>query len=160
MERPINVSQLQPNSLYLVFGKYPIVKFKEEYDNVFGLYHDRNSDSQNVLKYRNISICDKVTIINESEITLEIKQTLLEDIALIFGTNTLIFSEKLREFNLFEDFMKRTNINEDGFYWVKTYENSKWEVVEKINNNYWLNGEDYTKDYFFEIYPYKIPKPN
>ena len=160
MERPINVSQLQPNSLYLVFGKYPIVKFKEEYDNVFGLYHDRNSDSQNVLKYRNISVCDKVTIINESEITLEIKQTLIEDIALIFGTNTLIFSEKLREFNLFEDFMKRTNINEDGFYWAKTSEKSNWCIIEKIDINYSLNGQVYNKDFFFEIYPYKIPKPN
>ena len=133
MERPINVSQLQPNSLYLVFGKYPVIKFKEEYGNVFGLYHDRNSDSQNVLKYRNISI---------------------------FGTNTLIFSEKLREFNLFEDFMKRTNINEDGFYWAKTSEKSNWGIIEKIGINYWLNGQVYNKDFFFEIYPYKIPKPN
>ena len=31
MERPINVSQLQPNSIYLIFGKYPVIKFKEEY---------------------------------------------------------------------------------------------------------------------------------
>jgi hypothetical protein len=160
MERPINVSQLQPNSLYLIFGKYPVIKFKEEYGNVFGLYHDRDSDSQNVLKYRNISVCDRVTIIKESEITLEIKQKLIEDIALIFGTNTLIFSEKLREFNLFEDFIKRTNINENGFYWAKTSEKSNWSVIEKINDNYWLNGQSYNKDFFFEIYPHKIIKPN
>jgi hypothetical protein len=158
MERPINVSQLQPNSLYLIFGKYPVIEFKEEYGNVFGLYHNRDSDSQNVLKYLNISVCDSVTIIKESEITLEIKQKLIEDIALIFGTNTLI--EKLREFNLFEDFIKRTNINENGFYWAKTSEKSNWSVIEKINDNYWLNGQSYNKDFFFEIYPHKIIKPN
>lgn len=157
MERPINISQLQPNSIYLVFGKYPVIKFKEEYGNVFGLYHDRDSDSPNVLKYRNISVCDRVTVVNQSEITLELKQILIEDIALIFGSNTVKFSEKLREF---EDFMKKTNLNEDGFFWAKTSEKSNWTIIEKINDNYWLNGQSYNKDFFFEIYPHKIPKPN
>lgn len=76
-------------TIQVFYSKQPCLNV----DEGFGLNRDRNPDSGwGEVRSTNMSLSKTVVL------TPELRQTLLEDLAYVYGQNTKIFSEKLKEF--------------------------------------------------------------
>lgn len=89
--------------ILVFYGNQPCLEIKQldvpeetpNYGKKYGVNRDRNPDRDwSELRQTSLEYAKEV------ELTPELKQILLEDLAYTYGSNTSLFASKLKEFNL------------------------------------------------------------
>lgn len=76
--------------IFVVYGRLPVVHI----NGTLAVYRDRDENGETFQR----PFSDTTHV----ELTPELKQTLLEDLAYFYGNNSKKFTEKLKEFNLLQ----------------------------------------------------------